>query len=715
MAEAVGTIASVITLIGLLKGCIDACELIRAAKDYREELERYDLKLALEQCRLQTWGKSMGLIRDEDAQQGRCLLEYFEFRHVVEEALRQIINLLTNSDRLSMKYGGRKVSTELATSPNPDSWRSTSALKLTTAFKRLRIHDALRSQANKAVMSSVWVFYDQKKYASLIEELRTLVDAVENVTRDLVTREQQQQRFISRINAISDIRTLNLLTEVCEIDHPAFSDAASIRAEVISLTTTHKADVTDWIDKATNDLSETQEDATDDMENWDLADFRRRYLALLNVQAVRQRTELGMGEFSEDRGDGGGSDNNGRDEGNNYGHGETTAKATAGGNLSARMFSEHDLQRGGPVEFDHAMAYVNKIKKRFAPQPRIYRRFLEILQAYQREHMSIQYVYVEVMDLFGPETDLAEEFKFFLPESASRVGKHVQLPKSQPKEGAKVSTDDIDVGMQILVSAILRDGDDITVSETAPQISSKKDPVLNDALEYLDLIKAHFEEAPDVYNMFLDIMKAFKNRDLDTPGVINRVVTLFAGREELIRSFETFLPPGYSVADYGGKSTDMLPLSQEVKPPHASSASTAGGGAKAVNTMVPDTAPLLEITMGLDMSDAETLRYYSELSIYKYGTRRNTLVFSPHLGPESRNRITDIAERFGLSHDKIMLGNNTIQLIVRRPHQDSDDNDNSDNASINMDDDDDDDDDGRVVKFTIEDSTETIEPKGLVA
>ncbi|KAI1297962.1 prion-inhibition and propagation, helo domain-containing protein [Xylaria venustula] len=105
MAEVVGTVASVITLIGLLKGCIDACELVRAAKDYRKELEKYDLKVALEQCRLKTWGKSMGLIRDEDAQQGRHLLDNFEFRHVVEEALQQIINLLTDSDRLSKKYG----------------------------------------------------------------------------------------------------------------------------------------------------------------------------------------------------------------------------------------------------------------------------------------------------------------------------------------------------------------------------------------------------------------------------------------------------------------------------------------------------------------------------------------------------------------------------------------------------------------------------------
>ncbi|KAI0970553.1 prion-inhibition and propagation-domain-containing protein [Xylaria arbuscula] len=564
MAEAVGTVASVVTLIGLLKGCIDACELIRAAKYYKKELEKYDLKVALEQCRLKTWGKSMGLIRDEDAQQGRHLLDGFEFRHVVEEALQQIINLLTNSDRLSKKYGAQRVSTELAISPNPDAWRSTSTLKLTMAFRRLRIHNSIRDQADKAMKSSVWVFYDQKKYASLIEELRTLVDAVENVTRDLVTREQQQQLFISRINTISDVRTLNMLTEVCEIDHPTFSDAASIRAEVISLTTTRKADVNDWIDNATSDLNESQEEVTDDMENWDLADFRRQYLALLNVQVVRSRTEPGMGDFSKV---GGGSrgDDNGRRENEDEEHVEKFSEETGKDTSSTRIFSENDLEPGGSVDFNYAIYYINKFKRRFSGQLKVYKKFIEILRMYQLESMPIRSVYIEVKELLGPETDLFEEFKVLLPESMNRAEKHAEPPKFM-----------------------------------------------------------------------------------------------------------------------------------------------------AVNTMVPETAPLSEIATGLDMKDAETLRYYSELSMYKYGTRRDALAFSPHLGPESRARVADIAERFGLSHDIIILGRNTVQLIVRRPHQESDGNHDSDNANANANNDDDkegeeEEDSDRVIKFTIEEIMDMVE------
>lgn len=68
---------------------------------------------------------------------------------------------------------------------------------------------------------------------------------------------------------------------------------------------------------------------------------------------------------------------------------------------------------------------------------------------------------------------------------------------------------------------------------------------------------------PDVYNRFLDIMKDFKSgayvvpsessqhadsvTSIDTPGVIERVSTLFAGNPELIQGFNTFLPPGYRI------------------------------------------------------------------------------------------------------------------------------------------------------------------------
>lgn len=79
------------------------------------------------------------------------------------------------------------------------------------------------------------------------------------------------------------------------------------------------------------------------------------------------------------------------------------------------------------------------------------------------------------------------------------------------------------------------------------QLASGQQPILNDALSYLDQVKVRFSDQPDVYNKFLDIMKDFKSQAIDTPGVINRVSELFNGHPALIQGFNTFLPPGYRI------------------------------------------------------------------------------------------------------------------------------------------------------------------------
>ena len=80
-----------------------------------------------------------------------------------------------------------------------------------------------------------------------------------------------------------------------------------------------------------------------------------------------------------------------------------------------------------------------------------------------------------------------------------------------------------------------------------PAVAQGQQPILNDALSYLDLVKVRFQEQPDVYNRFLDIMKDFKSQAIDTPGVIERVSSLFSGHPQLIEGFNTFLPPGYRI------------------------------------------------------------------------------------------------------------------------------------------------------------------------
>ena len=74
-----------------------------------------------------------------------------------------------------------------------------------------------------------------------------------------------------------------------------------------------------------------------------------------------------------------------------------------------------------------------------------------------------------------------------------------------------------------------------------------KNTQVEDALLYLDQVKAEFGDEPEIYNEFLEIMKSFKSQQIDTPGVIRRVSTLFEGYGKLIYGFNTFLPEGYMI------------------------------------------------------------------------------------------------------------------------------------------------------------------------
>ncbi|KAF7722709.1 Transcriptional regulatory protein sin3 [Apophysomyces ossiformis] len=98
---------------------------------------------------------------------------------------------------------------------------------------------------------------------------------------------------------------------------------------------------------------------------------------------------------------------------------------------------------------------------------------------------------------------------------------------------------------------------------------------VRDALTYLDQVKVQFSDQPDVYNRFLDIMKDFKSQAIDTPGVIERVSTLFKGHPTLISGFNTFLPPGYRIeCSIDPREPDVI----RVTTPSGTTTTTGGGG-----------------------------------------------------------------------------------------------------------------------------------------
>ncbi|KAH0526562.1 hypothetical protein TsFJ059_009865 [Trichoderma semiorbis] len=588
MAEVVGTIASVLTLIGLLEGCIDACELIRAARNQAKDLEKLDLKLALEQCRLKSWGKSMGLIR-EAGQNRRSLLEHFEFCAVVQRALELIVELLTDSERLSSRYGAKQIAVEEGVQLVA---KSRSVSKLKAAFKRLTITDSAHEQATKVKRKSFWVLHDRKKYEDLIVELRELVDGVEKVTKDLVGREQQQDLVISQINTINDIRTLNMLGEACEMDYPAISDATSIRADTISMVSTQQGKIIGWIDAIDETVvADSQMEVTEEMESWDLRAFREQYLGLLKISRTQEPSR------------------------------------------NDQPLDPNQPSRQSPVDFNEALAYVDKVKVRFHSRPIMYKYFLDILQTYQRDMLPIREVHDSLTKLFESEPDLMESFNQFLPIDW----------EAKPLQDQDSSTE-ASIGLNALI--------------------------------YMDYLRE--TTGYKRYNKFSDILRRFQHQDINAADAMRQVMLLFHDRHDLLRRFNIFLPPGYAIFGEDGTPQATTPeghtwdiasllaestnnetifLSEETASVH-------------INTQLREKPGrryrVKRLSRQLDMNSLVMLKYYEELVLFRQDIEREVLVFPPNLNLARQHALCTLSHRLGLSYNTFAGETTGNQIVVGR-------------------------------------------------
>ncbi|XP_042010268.1 paired amphipathic helix protein Sin3-like 3 isoform X2 [Salvia splendens] len=91
---------------------------------------------------------------------------------------------------------------------------------------------------------------------------------------------------------------------------------------------------------------------------------------------------------------------------------------------------DEPLLKKKPVDFEEAIGFVNKIKTRFQGDHHVYNAFLDILNIYRKNNMSITEVYQEVSVLFQDHADLLVEFTHFLPYTTAAAPVHHAQPIS---------------------------------------------------------------------------------------------------------------------------------------------------------------------------------------------------------------------------------------------------------------------------------------------
>ncbi|ELR12555.1 paired amphipathic helix protein sin3, putative [Acanthamoeba castellanii str. Neff] len=218
--------------------------------------------------------------------------------------------------------------------------------------------------------------------------------------------------------------------------------------------------------------------------------------------------------------------------------------------------SESDVARKQP-EFDHARAYVKKIKMRFLHQPQIYKNFLEILHTFHREQHTIKDVYEQVAYLFQDHPDLLEEFSEFLPENTTpnpQLG-GVAYPQAAPIHHPPKRTAPKIRG-QPMKTAVRDTGKKAAKEKAKPEKSRGMKRKAHEKAEERMSKKQHQDNLKELnffykvrkklnndklYNEFLKCLNLFSNKIITRVELAVVVRDVFAGEPELFERFKKFI------------------------------------------------------------------------------------------------------------------------------------------------------------------------------
>lgn len=252
------------------------------------------------------------------------------------------------------------------------------------------------------------------------------------------------------------------------------------------------------------------------------------------------------------------------------------------------------IPQNQPVEFNHAINYVNKIKNRFQGQPDKYKRFLEILHTYQKEQRTLKEnqqasggaktlteaeVYSQVAKLFENQEDLLAEFGQFLPDATShqstfntKNNEHFSSRKqplnvkpgfnntvmnnnSNSNNSAKFTNNNVATATPTANSGLLKRSSSISNSQNVqPAIKKHKSPsslrdvsiteagkygTLND-FAFFDRIRKTIHNT-EMYRNFLRCLIIYNNEIINEGELLQLTTPFLTAHPELLRWFKEFL------------------------------------------------------------------------------------------------------------------------------------------------------------------------------
>ena len=278
MAEAV---ASGITIATLFKGCIEAFDLVQTVRHQEDDLKHLVLKFNIEKCRLFIWGKVMGLTVQVGSRD-RHPLRDLEMQNLVREILQNILEILQSTRKMRDQYGCEEMP-DILRIRGPDPQTQPSDIdNLARAFSHFRITKLSSDKSRTIVSRARWLIHDRKRFNELVEEARGLITRLHEITAALFSLKDLEDLLTRGMQQVGDADTLQHVAEVTEIDYPDVSDAASNRADALTMEMNERMNIETWM----NDVGQPiNNDDTESIENSTMTEMK------LKIQELKHRIE----------------------------------------------------------------------------------------------------------------------------------------------------------------------------------------------------------------------------------------------------------------------------------------------------------------------------------------------------------------------------------------------------------------------------------------
>uniref|UniRef100_A0A3Q3L0I0 Paired amphipathic helix protein Sin3b n=1 Tax=Mastacembelus armatus TaxID=205130 RepID=A0A3Q3L0I0_9TELE len=226
-------------------------------------------------------------------------------------------------------------------------------------------------------------------------------------------------------------------------------------------------------------------------------------------------------------------------------------------------------------DVEDALSYLDQVKIRFANEPGIYNKFLDIMKEFKSQSIDTPGVINRVSQLFHGHPDLVLGFNAFLPPGyrievpkngmaflqspfAAQVGLSPRS-KAAPSESlsSSASTGPPDPPSRLSLPLASRESQNqATTSSVSPPASETSPVEFDSAISYVNKIKNRFLDHPEIYRAFLEILHTYQKEQLEVKEsrgsrgssgmtedeVFSKVASLFKGQEDLLAEFGQFLP-----------------------------------------------------------------------------------------------------------------------------------------------------------------------------